>query len=208
MQRPSAEQVDEFEQWARALVRKGLALDLVDDKEFRKAVLMTARAGTSYVSADVGDTKLPKRTKMTSSCIPKLDAKLEAKVKKRVDALISETGALLISDGWTSVQSRPIINALLATPVGCRFLKAIDTSGSIKDAKYIADFLIACIMDVGPDKVTAVCMDGACTASFKLIQARVSARLTGMTTIAVSPRFLLHMSNAFSRQLSEERLFR
>ena len=41
--RPSVEQVDE--QWARALCKKGLALDVVDDPEFRRAVLLTARCG-------------------------------------------------------------------------------------------------------------------------------------------------------------------
>lgn len=44
--KPTREQVDE--QWARALIKKGLAIDLVDDKEFRAAVLATARAGLSY----------------------------------------------------------------------------------------------------------------------------------------------------------------
>jgi len=50
MPRPTPEQVDE--QWARALVRKGLPLDLVENKEFRKAVMLTARAGLSYVDAE------------------------------------------------------------------------------------------------------------------------------------------------------------
>jgi hypothetical protein len=90
MSRPTPDQVDE--QWARAFVRKGLPLDLVDDKEFRKAVTMTARAGLPYVDAAKCDTKLPHRTKMTTSCIPELDQKLEAKVRKRVDALLSQTG--------------------------------------------------------------------------------------------------------------------
>ena len=131
----SIEQVDE--QWARVFVDKALALDLSENEEFRKAVLLTARAGSNYVDAEKCDSRLPKRTKLTTSCIPDLDKKLEAKVRKRVDALLAETGSclcacpacrqsgsggLLISDGWTSVQSRPIINALLATPVGCRFI--------------------------------------------------------------------------------------
>ena len=138
MPRPTAEQVDE--QWAHVFVDKALALDLSENEEFRKAVLLTARAGSNYVDAEKCDSRLPKRTKLTTSCIPDLDKKLEAKVRKRVDALLAETGSclcacpacrqsvsggLLISDGWTSVQSRPIINALLATPVGCRFLKAL-----------------------------------------------------------------------------------
>ncbi len=91
LQRPTNEQVDE--QWARAMVRKGLALDLVNDKEFRKAVFMTAKAGSQYIVAGEADTNLPRRTKMTTSCIPKFDAKLEAKVKKKVDRIIAETGA-------------------------------------------------------------------------------------------------------------------
>jgi len=80
---------------------------------------------------------------------------------------------MIISDGWTSVQSRPIINALLSTPVGTRFLKAVDTSGAVKDARYIADFVLSCIQEVGAEKIVAVCMDGACTASFALINEQV-----------------------------------
>ena len=38
---PTFEQVTK--QWMRALVKKGLPLDLVDDDEFRAAVLITAR---------------------------------------------------------------------------------------------------------------------------------------------------------------------
>ena len=58
--RPSVEQVTE--QWMRALIKKGLSLDLVDDSEFRAAVLMTARAGLVYVDAATGQPKLPHRT--------------------------------------------------------------------------------------------------------------------------------------------------
>jgi hypothetical protein len=80
------------------------------------------------------------------------------------------TGAMLISDGWTSVQNRPIINGLLSTPAGAKFLKSIDTSGDIKDNHYIADFTCAMIEEVGPDKIVAVCMDGACRGCFPLIR--------------------------------------
>ena len=76
LQRPSQDQVDE--QWTRALIRKGRPLDLVDDSEFRKAVLLTARTGMSYTHNDQearNDSKLPHKTKMASVCVPKLDAK-------------------------------------------------------------------------------------------------------------------------------------
>ncbi len=141
--RPTMEQVNE--QWARAIVKKGLSIDLVDDPEFRAVVVYTARAGLSYVDAQKGDSLLPHRTKMSTVCIPDLDRKVGARVKKRIQGLISETGSMIISDGWTSVQNRPIINALQSTLAGAGFLKAVDTSGKVKTAEYIADFTVGCI---------------------------------------------------------------
>ena len=44
---PTNDQVNEA--WAKALVKKGLAIDLVDDPFFRSAITMTARAGRQYV---------------------------------------------------------------------------------------------------------------------------------------------------------------
>ena len=91
--KPTVEQVDE--QWARALVKKGLAIDLADEPEFRKAVLLSCRAGLSYVDGVKADSRLPHRTKLTNVTIPKLDDKLNEQVSKRIDGLITETGVCL-----------------------------------------------------------------------------------------------------------------
>jgi hypothetical protein len=93
--RPSASMVDE--QWARALCKKGLCIDLVDDPEFRNAVLMTARAGLSYVDANKSETLLPHRTKMSTGHIPDLDTKIHAKMSKKIYGLIKETGGQVCS---------------------------------------------------------------------------------------------------------------
>ena len=163
--RPSVADVNE--QWIRAFVRKGLPLDLFDCEEFRAAVLITARAGTTYVEA--GKPKLPHRTYMGTKALTALDEKLELKISGCMAGLITEIGAMVISDGWTSIQDRPIINALLATPVGTKFLKAIDTSGETKDKEFIADFVIDVINESTPKNIVAVCMDGACMSSFAQI---------------------------------------
>ena len=160
------------EQWMKAIVKKGLAIDLVDDPDFRAAVLLTARAGTGYVDAQKGDTKLPRRKVMTNKVLPALDDKLNAAVAKKIDGLIQETGAMLISDGWTSVQQRPIINALLSTAAGAQLISSIDTSLKTKDKQFIADFICALIDAKGPRHIVAVCMDGACKGSFDLITDR------------------------------------
>ncbi len=56
---------------------------------------MTARAGLSYVDGQKADPVLPRRTKMSTVCIPELDKKVEAQVAKKIDGIISETGKLL-----------------------------------------------------------------------------------------------------------------
>lgn len=126
--KPTADEVTQ--QWMRAIVQKGLPLDLVDSPEFRAAVLMTARAGQGYVDSQKNESKLPHRTTMTSKVLPALDEMLDAKVSESIKGLITETGGLIISDGWTDVAGHPIVNALLATPAGIKFIKAVDTSGS------------------------------------------------------------------------------
>jgi hypothetical protein len=162
--------VEVTEQWMRAIVQKGLPLDLVDSPEFRAAVLMTARAGQGYVDSQKNESKLPHRTTMTSKVLPALDEMLDAKVSESIKGLITETGGLIISDGWTDVAGHPIVNALLATPAGIKFIKAVDTSGSTKDKEYIANFIIDVIQTQSPENIVAVCMDGACRYSFPLIK--------------------------------------
>ena len=61
--KPTEEQVTE--QWTRAIVKKGLALDFVDDTEVRKLIKMTANAGLSYTDAQKGDSKLSHRKMLT-----------------------------------------------------------------------------------------------------------------------------------------------
>ena len=167
--KPTADEVHEA--WCKALVKKAPPLDLVDDPEFRDAIRATAKCGTTYIGGD-GDIKLPYRKGMTSQVLPKVDSDLDKKARATVLGIVEETGCLLLSDGWTSTQNLPIINALAATPLGAYFLKALDTSGQTKDADYIAAFIITQIVAFGPGKVTAVCMDGACKSAFAIIEAK------------------------------------
>lgn len=71
------------------------------------------------------------------------------------------TGFVLGSDGWTDAQSRPLMNFMLVTPRGTKFVRALDTSGNEKSGQYIADKMSEVIDEVGPAHITAVIMDGA-----------------------------------------------
>ena len=87
---------------------------------------------------------------------------MDKTVRRTVDGVISVTSSTVISDGWLNIQSRPIANALLATPVGTYHLAAKDTSGDTKAMRYIADFLTMQGWKVGPRNANSVCWDGAC----------------------------------------------
>jgi hypothetical protein len=171
---------DVLNAWLRFLIKKALPLDSFDDPLFRRAVATTARCGGNLLTTTterVGsgtvvttDVRLPHRTFITETALPAFDTKLDTRIKAKIQAITKLVGNLIISDGWSSGAGRPIINALASSPAGSYFIKALDTSGSTKDAKFIADFINKVIDDFGPDQVTAVCMDGACKSSFSLIE--------------------------------------
>lgn len=66
------------------------------------------------------------------------------------------TGCTITSDGWQDVHSRPLLNMLACSPRGEMFLRAVDTSGHMKNAEYIADRLEEAILEVGPEMVVQV----------------------------------------------------
>ena len=90
-------------------------------------------------------------------------------VKKKVEAQLADweqharktTGFVLTSDGWTDAQNRPLLNFILCSPRGQKFLHVLDTSGHEKTGAYIAEQLSQVIQDVGPQYISAVIMDGA-----------------------------------------------
>lgn len=81
-------------------------------------------------------------------------------------------GCTILSDGWTNSQSRPLLNFLASTPKGAKFLRAVDTTGKVKDALYVSLLLSEAIQQQGKENVVAVCTDSASVneAAFNLLQ--------------------------------------
>ena len=59
-------------------------------------------------------------------------------------------GISLVTDGWTDVQRRPLINFIAMSKSGPMFLKAVNCEGEFKDKHFIADLIVKTIMEVGP----------------------------------------------------------
>lgn len=105
---------------------------------------------------------------------------LAKKVKSLENALApirnswKQTGVSIISDGWKDTKNQPLINVIAVCPKGAMFLKAVDCEGQVKDAQFIANILIQCIQDVGPQNVVQVITHNAknCRAPSMLIETR------------------------------------
>ncbi len=61
--------------------------------------------------------------------------------------------ATITSDGWSDTRNRPLLNLLMVTPKGEKFLENVDTSGDTKDANFIAQVIGKAIEDVGAEIV-------------------------------------------------------
>ena len=64
-----------------------------------------------------------------------------------------------MSDGWTDQKGRSLLNFLVSCPQGTMFVKSVDASHQIKDAKTLCDLLDAFILEVGEEHVVQVITD-------------------------------------------------
>ncbi|CAL5412655.1 unnamed protein product [Camellia sinensis] len=62
-------------------------------------------------------------------------------------------GVSICSDGWSDRQKRPLINIMAASVGGAMFVKAIDASGNIKDADYVANIFLSVIEEIGKENI-------------------------------------------------------
>ncbi|KAL6584545.1 hypothetical protein OROMI_003834 [Orobanche minor] len=72
----------------------------------------------------------------------------------------TQTGVSILSDGWKDIRGRQLINFLVNNPHGTVFLKSVDASNAVKDAK-MCDLLDSVVQEVGEDIVVQVVTDNA-----------------------------------------------
>ena len=70
-------------------------------------------------------------------------------------------GCTIVSDGWSNVQRKPLINIMIVSPRGETFVRGADFAGSIKSGPYIVDVISSVIDEVGASNVVQVVMDKA-----------------------------------------------
>eukprot|EP00253_Pinus_taeda_P006025 PITA_06025 len=71
------------------------------------------------------------------------------------------TGCTVMSDGWTDQKGRTLLNFLVSCLKGTMFMKSVDASAHIKDARTLCELLDIFMQEVGPSNVVQVVTDNA-----------------------------------------------
>jgi len=151
--------------WGRAFYGNGFSFRLINDLHFKAAVEATADFGENY--------KLPSLVSLRTTLLYKEKVSVVAELKSFM-ALARRSKATITSDGWSNTRNRLLLNLLMVTPKGEKFLESVNTSGDTKDANFIAQVVGKAIEDVGAKIVVQVCMDSAaiCKAAGRKLEAR------------------------------------
>jgi hypothetical protein len=139
--------------WAEFFYSANIPFAAAQSASFKKAMKMTSQMRTSYLPPSYHDIR--------KRLLNKTKHKIKAQIVERTKMFIRTYGATLARDGWSSVNNHPLLNMMCVSPAGEEFLGAIDTSGHMKDAVYIADVIKRYLIDVGPQNVVQVCTDNA-----------------------------------------------
>ncbi|XP_071726331.1 uncharacterized protein [Rutidosis leptorrhynchoides] len=78
-----------------------------------------------------------------------------------IKATWKKTGVSLLSDGWSDMRNRSLINFLVNNQYGTVFLKTVDASDCIKNAQKIFELLDEVVEEIGEDIVVQVVTDNA-----------------------------------------------
>eukprot|EP00253_Pinus_taeda_P032232 PITA_32232 len=82
--------------------------------------------------------------------------KVDCTTRLEFRASWAQTGCTVTSDGWTDQKGRTLINFLVSCSKGTMFMKSIDASSHIKDAKTLCHLLDVFILEVGAEHVVQV----------------------------------------------------
>ena len=109
---------------ARFFYATGTSFNRLLSPYFDEMLAAVAKYGPSYHKPNVNQL----REGLLAAEVQRVEAELANTVLDQIET----TGGTATSDGWTAVDNRPLLNALLVTPKGACFRTAIDTSGKVK----------------------------------------------------------------------------
>ena len=148
---------------ARFFYSAGVPFSVASNKHFKEAIAAVSKFGPGYTP--------PSEFCLRTSLLKRELQKIESEVQSVVLSDIAVTGATLVSDGWSNIRNKPLINYILVCTKGEVFLDSTDTSGDEKSSEYIAHVIIEHIRAAGPSNIIQVITDSAanCKGSWSII---------------------------------------
>jgi Protein of unknown function (DUF 659) len=146
--------------WAFAT---GTSFSAVDNSMFMSAMRSVAKAGVAF--------KPPSRKQLATTLLDTVYDETKSQVQAAIEKH-RKYGFSLCSDGWSDVNSHPLINVVLMIPCGQYFLGSVDASGVTKNGDYISAVLKSYIEQVGPADIACIVTDNAsnCTSAGELVE--------------------------------------
>ncbi|PKU65733.1 hypothetical protein MA16_Dca021105 [Dendrobium catenatum] len=75
---------------------------------------------------------------------------------EEIKKIWAQTGVTIMSDGWSDIKHRSLINILINNPYGTVFLRSIEASDQVKDPEFIFELLDSIIDEVGEHLVVQI----------------------------------------------------
>ena len=138
---------------AKAIYFTGSSLAMVNHSEWKTAWKKIGEYGPGFTP--------PTYHHMRNHLLDKCYTNTQEDVERLEINATNQSGCTIVSDGWSNVQRRPLINIMVICPRGECFIKAVDSSGEIKSGAYIASIISDVIDEIGEKNVLQVVMDNA-----------------------------------------------
>jgi hypothetical protein len=98
-------------------------------------------------------------------------------VKSKVDALMKNSTAYLITDGWTNVKNDPVVTYMATSPDCCLFLESVKTGKKGNNADWISGHLSRVLMAYHSTAFAGALTDNTATnkKAWQMLQNRFTA---------------------------------
>ncbi|KAJ9560251.1 hypothetical protein OSB04_005411 [Centaurea solstitialis] len=136
----------------RGLCANGIPFNVLRNPHFIEMVHAIKKAPNGY--------KPPSSEKARTVLLDECVRDVEKDLTQVKDTWLTQ-GLSIVSDGWSNVKNRPLINVLAVNSRGAMFMYAEDFSGVEKTGLEISKFLLGAIETVGPSNVLQVVTDNA-----------------------------------------------
>ncbi|KAM0919152.1 hypothetical protein ACQ4PT_008394 [Festuca glaucescens] len=127
-----------------------LPLNIVNSRSWEILLESIGQYGADYITPSYHEVRIP--------LLEKAKVKTDA-LKEKHEKAWKEYGCTLMSDGWTDMSGRHLMNFLANSPEGTFFLGTANVSAESVDANLVAKLLGEQIEAIGPENVVQVVSD-------------------------------------------------